>query len=63
MISQTPDFADYDEVAATIRAVPGVTRAAPMVEGQVLAGSDRGNQGALVRGLRREDVLSSYNFI
>jgi len=58
VISQTPDFADYDEVAATIRAVPGVTRAAPMVEGQVLAGSDRGNQGALVRGLRREDVLS-----
>jgi lipoprotein-releasing system permease protein len=58
VISQAPDFADFDEVAATIRAVPGVTRAAPMVEGQVLAGSDRGNQGALVRGLRREDLLS-----
>ena len=56
-ISQTPDFADFDDVAATIRSVQGVTRAAPIVEGQVLAGGAHSNHGAMVRGFRRDDLL------
>ncbi len=56
--SQTQDFSDFDMVADVIRGVPGVVRAAPMVEGQVLASSDSINQGAMVRAFRRDDLLS-----
>ncbi len=62
VISQTPDFSDFDEVADMLRSVPGVVRAAPMVEGQVLASAERGNHGAMVRGFRRED-LQSLKFV
>ena len=51
-------LANYDAIAERIRDNPNVTRVAPMVEGQVLASSDSGNAGALIRGLRKEDVLS-----
>ena len=48
----------YDDIAARIADNPNVTRIAPMVEGQVLASSDGGSAGALIRGLRQADVLS-----
>ena len=41
-----------------LRAVPGVTRAAPMVEGQVMASQGNYNFGVLVRGLRPADLAS-----
>ena len=47
---------DYDAVAARIRAVPGVTRAAPVVDGQVMATQNGVNSAVLVRGMRREDL-------
>ena len=47
---------DYDAIAARVRAVPGVTRAAPLVEGQVMAAANGVNSGVLVRGLRRQDL-------
>jgi len=49
---------DFDAVARQVRAVPGVTRAAPVVEGQVMATSNGASLGVLVRGMRREDLAS-----
>jgi lipoprotein-releasing system permease protein len=49
---------DYDALATAIAGHPDVIRAAPMIEGQVMGSSDAGNAGALIRGLRKEDILS-----
>ncbi len=46
----------YDAIAARIRAVPGVTRAAPIVDGQVMATAGGLNAGVLVRGMRKKDL-------
>ena len=59
MIVQPIDapFNNYDELAKKFAAVPGVTMALPLVEGQTLA-SGRGGagSGALVRGVRSDDI-------
>jgi lipoprotein-releasing system permease protein len=47
---------DYDAVAAKIRAVPGVARVAPVVDGQVMASANGLNGGVLVRGMRQQDL-------
>ncbi|MGE0501911.1 MAG: lipoprotein-releasing ABC transporter permease subunit [Rhizobiaceae bacterium] len=48
---------DYAEVAARIAAIPGVTRAIPLIDGQALASGNIGvGTGALVRGIRAEDL-------
>ncbi len=47
---------NFDAVAARVRAVPGVVRAAPIVNGEVMASNDGVNTGALVRGLRKADL-------
>ncbi len=47
---------DFDHVTDEIRHVPGVVQAAPLVEGQVMASANGGAGGALVRGLRPEDM-------
>ncbi len=50
-------FDDYDAVIKRVDAVPGVSFAIPVVEGQVLAKGNVGaGAGALVRGLREEDI-------
>ena len=49
---------DYDALAERLRQVDGVTRAAPRLEQTVMATSRRASTGALVRGLRKEDLLS-----
>ena len=49
-------FEDFDAVAANIAAVPGVTRAAPMVRGQVMATAADRNSGVEVYGMRGDDV-------
>ncbi len=49
---------DYDAVARRLRAVPGVTRAAPVVDGQVMASQNGVNSGVIVRGLRTADLKS-----
>jgi len=49
---------NYDTVAARVRAVQSVVRAAPTVEGQVMANSGGSSTGVLVRGLRRADLKS-----
>ncbi|WP_274628580.1 lipoprotein-releasing ABC transporter permease subunit [Arvimicrobium flavum] len=48
---------DYAEMAKRISGVPGVKYAIPLIEGQVLAqGSIGSGTGALVRGIRAEDL-------
>ncbi|HEX3536592.1 MAG TPA: lipoprotein-releasing ABC transporter permease subunit [Stellaceae bacterium] len=49
-------LSDFDAAATKVRQVPGVTEATPIVEGQVMATSDRGAAGALVRGIRPDDL-------
>ena len=49
---------DYDQLAEAISKQAHVTRAAPIIEGQVMASSDAGNSGALVRGMREADLLT-----
>lgn len=50
---------NYDEIAARISEIPGVELAAPLVQGQVLASGRSGEgTGAVVRGMRTEDLTS-----
>ncbi|MGF1659338.1 MAG: lipoprotein-releasing ABC transporter permease subunit [Rubrimonas sp.] len=51
-------FADPVGAAARVAALPGVVRAAPVLEGQVMASGPRGNSGVLVRAYRPEDLAS-----
>ncbi|HEX3431931.1 MAG TPA: lipoprotein-releasing ABC transporter permease subunit [Rhizomicrobium sp.] len=47
---------NYDVMAARIRAVKGVTRVAPIVDGQVMATANGIASGVIVRGMRQEDL-------
>ena len=49
---------DFDAVAARVRKVEGVTRVAPIVDGQVMASSGGITSGVIVRGMRRADLES-----
>lgn len=49
---------DYAEMAARIAALPGVTRAAPLVRGQVMASHQGRNAGVEVYGMAAGDVVS-----
>ena len=50
-------FEDYDAIAAKLATLPGVTRAAPLVKGQVMVTSAEGPAlGAEVYGIRLEDL-------
>src|SRR5690242_3565282 len=53
---ETSQLTDFDAAAAKVRTVPGVVSATPLVEGQVMATSDAGASGALVRGIRPDDI-------
>ena len=50
------DIVDYDAMAARLAEVPGVIRAAPLVEAQLLASRGRANAGVIARGMRVEDL-------
>ena len=47
---------DYDDLAARLAAVPGVTRAAPLIRGQVMASANGRASGVEVIGTRLEDL-------
>lgn len=47
---------DYDALSKRIKGVPGVISATPIIEGQVMATDDGRAAGALVRGMRPEDL-------
>jgi lipoprotein-releasing system permease protein len=46
----------FEAAAERVRQVPGVVSATPLIEGQVMATADAGASGALVRGIRPEDI-------
>ena len=52
---ETP-LTDYDAVAERVGKVPGVTLALPLVEGQAFATTQYGSSGALVRGIKQQDL-------
>ena len=56
VVHSVGQFTDYDKVAKRVRAVHDVKYALPLVEGQVLASTPLGSTGALVRGLREDDL-------
>ena len=49
---------DYDDAADALRAVPGVTRAAPLVRGQVMVNLRDRNAGVQVYGMTAENLAS-----
>ena len=51
-------LSDFDTAAKKIRELPGIVRVTPLVEGQVMATSEGTAAGALVRGIRPDDLRS-----
>ncbi|QBF32834.1 lipoprotein-releasing ABC transporter permease subunit [Thalassococcus sp. S3] len=49
-------IADYDAMVARVAEVPGVTRVAPRIQGQVMANLRSSNAGVQVFGMRVDDV-------
>lgn len=49
---------DYDDLAASLAEIPGVTRAAPLVRGQVMANRGSANAGVEVYGITPDDLLT-----
>ncbi|MEQ3626994.1 MAG: lipoprotein-releasing ABC transporter permease subunit [Celeribacter sp.] len=49
---------DYEAMAERVREVPGVTRAAPLIKGQVMASLGNRNAGVEVYGISQEDLLT-----
>jgi lipoprotein-releasing system permease protein len=58
IISSAGPIANFDELDAKIRQIPGVVSVRPIVEGTVLASTPRTSSGALVRGMRVDDIES-----
>ena len=48
---------DYRRMVADLEGRPGVTAASAYIEGQVLATANKNNTGALVRGMKKDDIL------
>ncbi|OAN50830.1 multidrug ABC transporter substrate-binding protein [Paramagnetospirillum marisnigri] len=59
---QAGAMTEFDPLAQSIRALPGVVRVIPTVEGQVFATSGGGGTGAIVRGVRPEDMFTRAVF-
>src|SRR5258706_11823510 len=57
--SQLGHMSGYDSVAARVRAVPGVVRVTPVVDGQVMASQGDANAGVIVRGIRQNDLAKT----
>ncbi|MEL7212930.1 MAG: lipoprotein-releasing ABC transporter permease subunit [Pseudomonadota bacterium] len=53
---QSRTIDDYEDMAERIRAIPGVTRVAPLVKGQVMANAGQNNSGVQVFGISAEDL-------
>lgn len=52
----TRGFTDYEATAGRLAAVPGVTRAAPLVKGQVMVSAGEATMGAEVYGMSGADL-------
>jgi lipoprotein-releasing system permease protein len=51
-------FADYDPIVAKIKTIEGITRAAPLIKGQVMITAGEGASGAEVFGINAGDIAS-----
>ncbi|NNE23792.1 MAG: lipoprotein-releasing ABC transporter permease subunit [Rhizobiales bacterium] len=53
----------FDTITQRFRATPGITQAIPFVEGQVMVSSNVASAGALIKGMREDDLkkLPSIN--
>ncbi|MBF0306003.1 MAG: lipoprotein-releasing ABC transporter permease subunit [Alphaproteobacteria bacterium] len=54
--AEGPHLEGFDELAKAIRGMPHVIRVSPTVEGQVMATHDGNAAGAVVRGVRPDDL-------
>jgi lipoprotein-releasing system permease protein len=54
--AQSGPLSDFDADATKVSEVPGITGVTPLIEGQVMATTEAGAAGALVRGIRPEDL-------
>jgi lipoprotein-releasing system permease protein len=57
--SQLGHMPAYDQVTARVLKVPGVVRATPIVDGQVMASHNGVNTGVIVRGIRARDLAKT----
>ncbi len=57
--SQLGNMSGYDQATARVLKVPGVTRAAPIIDGQVMASQNNANTGVIVRGIRAADLAKT----
>ncbi|MCS6779678.1 MAG: lipoprotein-releasing ABC transporter permease subunit [Geminicoccaceae bacterium] len=55
-------LAEFDAIAARLRAVPGVVEATPYVEGQVMATASGVSAGVIVRGVRADELAARAIF-
>ena len=60
--SQAGPVPDYEEVTKSVAGIAGVVSAAPIIDGQVMATANGIASGALVRGVRLEDIVSRKTF-
>ena len=51
-------FSDYDAMADRIKTIQGITRAAPLIKGQVMITAGEGASGAEVFGIKSSDIDS-----
>jgi lipoprotein-releasing system permease protein len=54
--SQMGSLPNFDRVAERLKAVPGVVRVTPVVDGQAMASQNSFNAGVIVRGIRKTDL-------
>lgn len=54
---QLRNIPDYQALTERLRDVPGITRAAPLIRGEVLANRSDYNAGAQVYGITKEDLM------
>lgn len=59
MIVATPGFpfTDYQNAVQELQKIKGVSLATPMIEKQILVSTGRSAEGAMVRGVKKEDIL------
>ncbi len=50
------EFTDFDDVTANLRGIKGVKSVPPLIEGQVMVSTPATSSGALVRGMREDDL-------
>ena len=54
--AQSGSLSDFDPLAETVRGVDGVVLVSPIIEGQVMVTSKGTARGAVVRGMRPDDI-------